>query len=193
MHILTKTIEKHVDCLKCQLGTNRIQNKEKVVFTFGMFDSIGLIIIPKPVYNEKDKPAPYGSSTEELKILRAIWEKTGLDADNWSITTGIGCKGEITKDNVDACSERLSDILFAISPKIVVTCGNKSAYAFTKKAPPKTYGWQNDEDVKHYRWMHSYDISEYMELRSAEPQKALEIAKQMMEHWSTLKTTVDLM
>lgn len=187
MHHLSKVIEKHSSCIKCPLSTQRIANKQSIVFFHGMFMATGLVIIPKPVYKDDERPASYGASAEEIKIIKSIWNKVGLDPDDWILTTAIGCKGEITKENVDACSERLSDIIHSISPKIIVTCGHKSAYAFTKKAPPKKYGWQPDSESRYYQWLHTYDFSDYLENKDKNPDIAMSMAEEMMSHWESVK------
>jgi len=188
MHHLSEVIKKYSDCTKCDLSVQRFANKQSVVFFHGMFMASGLIIIPKPVYKDEEKPAAYGASSDELKIMKSIWNKLDLDPDDWIITTAIGCKGDISKENVDACSERLSDIIYSVSPKVIVTCGNKSAYAFTKKAPPKKQGWQPKEESQYYDWFHTHDFSDYVEAKEKDQDKALSIAEDIMEHWTMIKS-----
>lgn len=183
MHHLNQIILKHHECIKCPLSAIRIINNQKVAFIHGMFNAIGLVIIPQPIYTNEETPSIYGPSAKELQIMKSIWAKVKLDPNLWAITTAIGCKGEITKENVDSCSERLSDIVWAISPKIIVTCGNKSAYAYTKKTPPKIFGPVNSSPNDKYKWIHTYDITDYLKVREEDPQMAIGIATQMMEHW----------
>jgi len=150
----------------------------------GVYDAIGLVIIPKPIYPDSDGPAAYGKSTEELSILRSIWKKAGLDPGEWFITTAAkNREGDIDND-------RLCDIVEAISPRIVVCCGKEALQAFL--GPTKAEGaFKGVLPLDgHYIVLYTYDLNKYVENRNAYPEEAKKIAAEIMEHWITAQNIV---
>lgn len=184
-------VEKHRRCTNCALSTKRIANNEQVCIGTGMSDAIGLIIVPRPVYNEPDKPAMYGANTAELKMMKAIWAKSKINPNDWYHTTAVACRGsEQTPDNMNkyiaACNERLADTVLVISPKIVVCCGLESLNAFYMRdmtGTPK--GWVNHPELASaFEVFYTYDFTKYIENKAADVPGWQDVAKEIMEHWN---------
>lgn len=197
---LFNLIEKHRRCTKCGLGSKRIANGEMVCIGTGMAEAIGLVIIPRPVYTDKDEPAAYGRNTAELKMMKAIWAKAKLNPNDWFYTTAIACRGSETEKDpsvineyIAACNERLADTLYVVSPKIVVCCGLESLNAFFMRdmaGTPK--GWvKNPELPTPYEVFYTYDYTRYLENKAAEVEGWQEVAKEMMEHWTFIGIRAD--
>jgi uracil-DNA glycosylase family 4 len=193
---LFDTINKHENCIKCELGKLRISNNEKVSFGTGMVNAKGLIIVPKPRFSAGRMVGPYSMDSEEVSTLKSLWSAIKMDPDDWYITSAIGCKTEeITDDHIRNCRDRLGDIVSSISPRVVVCFGRTSLRAFagdsdeTKAAQPGLFDLQ-DPNI-YYKTYLTYDITQYIQGKARNVEGWQQIGNQILEDWKNIKALLN--
>jgi len=142
----------------------------------GLDNAEALLILSAPI----GKDTILDPKSEEANILSAIWNKLGIDRDNWFIT--------FPTDN----NQRLCDITKLISPKIVVCCGAQALKAFVGPSVAESIKDKGKlvVDCPYVIW-YTYDISMYVANKAAYPKEAVTIAANMMRHWQDIKKDLD--
>lgn len=189
------TIEKHKNCIKCNLCESRKAKGEFVNFGSGMVDSKGLIIIPKPRFAAGRPVGPYSMDSEEVDVLKSLWKATKLNSDDWYITSAIGCRtDEITDDHIRNCRDRLGDIVSSIGPNVVVCFGRTSLRAFagdSEDTRSATRGVFLPGNHGHYRIYLTYDLTQYVEGKHNNVQGWDQVGREIMEDWQNIKKLMD--
>ena len=152
----------------------------------GRVDAIGLLIVPKPISNNKEYPATYDNSSSEFKILCSIFNKVKLDIDDWYITPTVGCDKYCNKDGVLKANERLKKIIHFISPKIIVLSGAQSFYAFFGKVN-KEKNIYKEIICDKYKVVYTKDLSEYLISKTSEDSNTAKYAEDIFNTWKTVK------
>lgn len=191
------TIEKHKECKKCSLYIDREKNNEQVSFGTGMIDAQGLIIVPKPRFKGPITRGPYSTDSEETEMLKGIFKTVGLIEEEWWITSAIGCKGELTDDNIASCRDRLNDIIWSISPRVIVCCGRSSLTAFAGSTPEVLgakrgeFRQSLDEQRNYYRVYLTYDFTQYIKNKADNVSGWEQTGDIIIEDWQNIKTLLE--
>ena len=192
MQHLFEATEAHKNCEKCDLAIARKAKSQSVCFGQGMSDAIGLIIADSPKYKDGDPAMVYPRDSEEWLMLKAIFDRVGILDTDLYITSAIACKGIVNDIRSNHCRSRLSDLVSAISPRIVICLGHEALFAFAGKSEKTTsaiYGLvlQNDN----YLVYHTRSINKYLETKRTNPTRAAEEAIGIMADWVNIKKLID--
>lgn len=192
IQFLSDLKEKHKNCVKCPLHEERIKANNSVCVGTGLANSVGIIIVPQPIYEDGVKPNIYRRGSQEEAILQAIFKRVGLSLEDWFLTSAISCKGDPNDRNIDACGERLSDTLFAISPAIVVCLGERALRAYLGETSSFTRDQNPISDQVQCNAIvyTTHDISDYIKLK-AEKGNWETKAAEMFADWKDIKLQYD--
>lgn len=137
-----------------------------------------LLIVPKPIC-DKDMPAAYGYNTPEANMLKGIFTKLEIDPQDWWITTAADETGVVSLP-------RLCDILYEISPKLVILAGIDSCNAFFGNDDLKSYG---PIECENYQVYFTIDFSQYLNAKQTNPDHpgTIECAKELFKQWQEIK------
>jgi uracil-DNA glycosylase len=178
-------------CLKCPLGHVRDGNGESIAFGQGYpTNTRGLLITDSPIFKKGTIAAPFGSDTEELKALEKIWARANIDAMEWYHVSAIMCR-EMTPDpnHIVACNERLKDVVYSISPRVVVLAGHAAYYAWCGKYPDHTYGPVPND---YYKVVYTYDLHEYMvDKNTRNDDENLKVSQKILQHWVNIAGLIE--
>jgi uracil-DNA glycosylase len=166
-------------CVKCpQISTNRDKSNQKIVFGAGYSDAIGLVITDLPFAGGKE-------TSEEWDILQKIWTKAGIDERDWYTTASIACpkKQPPTGTEIINCRDRISEMVYSVSPAIVILAGFEAYVSFFGKSPK---GDAVYEDVGHYHTYFTHSVSEYLRERTSDKTRAQTIAAKMFADWQSI-------
>ena len=181
LHEIEETWSKCTLCPK--LSKARDNNKQKIAFGTGYSDAIGLLITETPYVGlEKE--------TESWEILNKIWQKQGIDERDWFITSSIVCPNSVapTMNEIVNCRQRLSEIMYTISPAIVVLLGYESHISFFGGSADKDSGYKK---LDHYETYFSHGVSNYLRERTSDKARAQLMAQEMFADWGQIATTIN--
>jgi uracil-DNA glycosylase len=189
-------------CVACPLGEKGPGNQ--VCIGSGNTEAIGLLITPWPVF--KNNAAPYERGTPEADALTKIWAKADIDPAQWYHTSTVACPPlrheppvgmefveGLEFDEIEACKQRLCDIVLAISPAVVVLSGIEALDAWYGDVhePSMPYGPIPHE---HYKIVYTYDLHRFLEGKDKiSPEEAKMKSQKILNHWKNIaKIITDL-
>jgi len=144
-----------------------------------------LLIIPKPKC-DPDIKAAYNFNSPELNTMKGIFNKLEIDPHDWWITTAVDDSGIVSMP-------RLCDIVYSISPKLIILAGEESCRAFfgnEKDANEVKYGY-GKLLCFNFIVYHVIDFSEYFKLKEENPSMSEEFANKLFQQWKNIKVIYD--
>jgi uracil-DNA glycosylase len=169
-------------CVKCpKLSKTRDAQSQSLWFGSGYSDAIGLVITDLPYTGGKEE-------TEEWEILKKIWAKTGIDERDWYVTGSLACptKTPPTNDNITNCRDRVSEIMYSISPAVVVLAGYEGYISFFGKSVLGPNKASTYKETDHYHTYFTHGVSEYLRERTSDKARAQVIGAKMFADWQEI-------
>ena len=191
--LLHQVNDKYNNCTKCSF--HKIRGDNPVAFGNGYADALGLLITGEPVFTDDQHPAPYGEDTEPGQSLKTIWELANIDPADWYHVPAFMCKsnGDYSHefDAMFECSNRLKEVLYAVSPAIVVCAGGQALEAFLGPVAASPYlRRMGPIPVTNYIAVHTHCLKTYHNDLNA-GRNVSDRSQVILKHWENIHIMVE--